>query len=597
VTSNKHRQIETDVVVIGSGGAGGEAAIHARKGGARVLIVDRGTFGRSGGTITAGHTCTAAVGDDDSPELHFRDTVIGGYSMADQRLVEIYANEAPPTLYELDEWGRGQTFRKDENGEFNLVWPPGGHSRKRSVHYGFMTGPRIMWALRREIQRLDIPWMENILVTSILTHEGRVSGIAALDWKAGAFITVKAKAVVLAAGGYAMLWPFRYSTNTVETAGDVHGMAYEAGAEMVDMEFIQFVPTQADPRITHINPTLTNFPGWRPKLREHGKFTNSKGEDFLAAYDDVRAWNTTRDIRSYAIYNEVRQGRGTTHGGCYMDLTTVPPDVMKHEFTQFQGGKSVPRSYMVRCERVGFDISKEPMEVAPKAHFTGGGVRTDTRMMSTVQGLFAAGEIQGGVHGANRLGGNALTHVVALGRIAGQEAALYAGRSEGTAVSDKISFAEQSKIFGWINQDGKGESPIRLRIEMQEKMWDQVGIIRNEENLKSAISWFKEAKADKLPRLRLSAKPKTFNLEWATAVTLPRQLDTCLLVAQAALERRESRGNHHRDDCMAMDNDNWLKNIYLHKDSNGAMATHTEPVHVTTIDPREVIDERPHIND
>jgi succinate dehydrogenase/fumarate reductase flavoprotein subunit len=217
--------------------------------------------------------------------------------------------------------------------------------------------------------------------------------------------------------------------------------------------------------------------------------------------------------------------------------------------------------------------------------------------MSTVQGLFAAGEIQGGVHGANRLGGNALTHVVALGRIAGQEAALYAGRSEGTAVSDKISFAEQSKIFGWINQDGKGESPIRLRIEMQEKMWDQVGIIRNEENLKSAISWFKEAKADKLPRLRLSAKPKTFNLEWATAVTLPRQLDTCLLVAQAALERRESRGNHHRDDCMAMDNDNWLKNIYLHKDSNGAMATHTEPVHVTTIDPREVIDERPHIND
>ena len=288
MASGGHEQIETDVVVVGSGGAGGEAAIHAKKGGARVLILDRGTFGRSGGTITAGHTCTAAVGDDDSPELHFHDTVIGGYCTADQRLVEIYANEAPPTLHELDEWGGGQTFRKDEKGKFDLVWPPGGHSRKRSVHYGFMTGPRIMWALRREIKKLDIPWMENILVTSILTHEGRVGGVAALDWKTGEYVTVKAKAIVLAAGGYAMLWPFRYSTNTVETAGDVHGMAYEAGAEMVDMEFIQFVPTQADPRLTHINPTLTNFPGWRPKLREHGKFTNSKGEDFLAAYDDVR---------------------------------------------------------------------------------------------------------------------------------------------------------------------------------------------------------------------------------------------------------------------------------------------------------------------
>jgi fumarate reductase (CoM/CoB) subunit A len=190
--------IETDVVVVGSGGAGSEAAIHARMGGARVLILDRGTFGRSGGTITAGHTCTAAVGDDDTPELHFRDTVIGGYAMADQRLVEIYANEAPTTLHELDDWGGGQTFRKGEDGKFDLVWPPGGHSRKRSVHYGFMTGPRIMWALRRQIQKLEIPWMENILVTSVLTEGGHAQGVTALDWKTGEFVVVKAKAVVLA---------------------------------------------------------------------------------------------------------------------------------------------------------------------------------------------------------------------------------------------------------------------------------------------------------------------------------------------------------------------------------------------------------------
>jgi succinate dehydrogenase/fumarate reductase flavoprotein subunit len=218
-------------------------------------------------------------------------------------------------------------------------------------------------------------------------------------------------------------------------------------------------------------------------------------------------------------------------------------------------------------------------------------------MMSTVQGLFAAGEIQGGVHGANRLGGNALTHVVALGRVAGREAAIYAERNKCATVSGGEIDEERQRLFGWMEADGDGESPIRLRIEMQEAMWERVGIIRNERDLESAVSWFEEAKAEKLPRIRLSAKPKTFNLEWATAVTLPRQLDTCLLVARAALERRESRGNHHRDDFMAMSNDNWLKNIYLHKDVNGAMATHTEPVHVTTIDPRKVIDERPNIND
>ena len=229
LASKTPKMIETDVLVVGSGGAGGEAAVHAAKGGARVLILDRGTFGRSGGTITAGHTCTAAVGDDDTPDLHFRDTVIGGYCMSDQRLVELYARESPETLYELDAWGGGQTFRKDREGNFDLVWPPGGHSRKRSVHYGFMTGPRIMWALRREIDRLKVPWMENILVSSLLTEDGRVTGVTGMDLKSGEFSVFKAKAVILAPGGYSTLWPYRFTTNAVETGGDVHGMAFQAG--------------------------------------------------------------------------------------------------------------------------------------------------------------------------------------------------------------------------------------------------------------------------------------------------------------------------------------------------------------------------------
>lgn len=596
MTLKSQNVIETDVIVVGSGGAGGEAAIHAAKNNVQVLVVDRGTFGRSGGTITAGHTCTAAVGEDDTPALHFRDTVIGGYCMSDQRLVKLYAEESPETLYELDEWGGGQTFRKDREGRFDLIWPPGGHSRKRSVHYGFMTGPRIMWALRREIDRLNIPWMENILISSLVTEEGRVAGVTGMDWKSGEYKVFKAKAVILAAGGYSTLWPYRFTTNAVETGGDVHGMAFQAGAEMVDMEFIQFVPSQVDPRITHINPTLTNFPGWRPEIRKRGKFRNALGEDFLSTYDHVRKWNTTRDVRSFAIYNEVRNGRGSPHGGCYMDLTTVPPDVLDYEFSKFQGGRSVPRSYKVRCERIGFDLSKEPMEVGAKAHFTGGGVRTGMDMMSDVQGLYAAGEVQGGVHGANRLGGNALTHVLAFGRIAGREAAAYAARHPGQDVSTSTVETERRRILRWM-EDVKtsGPSPIRIRQKMQETMWEKVGIIRNKKDLSAALDWFDEAKHELLPQAKVNGKPKGFNLEWATALLLPHQLDTCLLVARAALERTESRGNHHRDDFLEMDQQNWLRNIYLRRSEDGTITLRTEPVAVTTIDPLKVGEERPHI--
>lgn len=591
-----HRVVETDVIVVGSGGAGGEAAIHARRGGATVLILDRGTFGRSGATITAGHTCTAAVAEDDSPALHFRDTLIGGYGISDQRLVEVYAREAPETLRELNRFGGGTTFRKTKAGAFDLVWPPGGHSKKRSVHYGFMTGPRIMWALRKEIDRLQIPWMENLLVTRLLVEGGRVAGVTGLDWKTGEFFVFRAKAVVLAAGGFAALWPYRFTTTAVECAGDIHGMAFEAGAEMVDMEFVQFLPSQVDPRITHVNVTLTNFPGWRPKIREHGRFRNSLGEDFLDKYDHVRKWNTTRDIRSFAIYSEVRAGRGSPHGGCYMDLTPVPRDILIYEFSKFQGGRSVPRSYLTRLERVGFDLSKEPMEVGVKSHFTGGGVKCRTDMRTTLEGLYGAGEVQGGIHGANRLGGNALTHVLTLGRAAGREAAAYALQAPPAPVSEAAVEAERGRVFGWMDKDrGKGESPVRIRQRMQETMWEKVGVVRNEPDLRAALAWFDEARHGLLPRAKVGTRPRTFNLEWATAVILPHQLDTCMMVARAALERRESRGNHHRDDHLAMDNENWLKNIVLRRAEDGSVALRAEPVAVTTLDPREVIHERPQV--
>jgi succinate dehydrogenase/fumarate reductase flavoprotein subunit len=236
------------------------------------------------------------------------------------------------------------------------------------------------------------------------------------------------------------------------------------------------------------------------------------------------------------------------------------------------------------------------MEVGAKSHFTGGGVKSSTDMMTTIEGLFGAGEIQGGVHGANRLGGNALTHVLAFGRVAGREAAGYIAKSSGAPVSEAMVEAEHQRIFGWMDSGkAKGESPIRLRQKMQETMWEKVGVIRNETDLKAALEWFAEAKNELLPQSNVGARPTTFNLEWSTAIILPHQLDTCMMVARSALERTESRGNHHRDDHLAMDNENWLKNIVVSRTEDRSVALRTEPLQVTTVDPKEVIDERPEV--
>lgn len=558
-------ELKCDLLVIGSGGAGAEAAIAAHKAGVDTLVADRGVFGRSGTTITAGHTCCAALGPDDSPELHFEDIIKGGYYLNNQRLVDIYVRAAPDIVRELDGFGGGRIFRK-VNGEFHLINAPGGHTRVRAVHYGFMTGPRIMYGLRKEMNRLKIRRRQNLLITSLLSDDGKIVGATGLDLIDGQLVAIKAKAVIVGTGGFGQIW--RFTTTPIEAAGDVHGMAYSAGAEFIDMEFTQFLPAQIDPRISHINPTLANFPGWRPKIREYGKFANTLGEDIMPRYDTIRKWYTTRDIRSYAIYCEVKAGRGTPRGGVLMDLRSVPKEVIENEFLRFTG-REEPGSYLPKLQKEGIDLSVTPIEVGVKAHFNMGGIRIDERCSTNINGLFAAGEATGGVHGANRLGGNALTHVLVFGKMAGQSAAEYCRAQAEPKMSAGQLTDEKNRLNGYLKSKPASKSPVELRKKLQDAMWENVGVVRNEKGLKKALQVVEELREQAQNKMAVGCGAQAYNLEWLEAAMLPRQLDLAELVMRACLTRTESRGAHQRDDCPAKDDSKWLKNITLKKGAGG----------------------------
>jgi fumarate reductase (CoM/CoB) subunit A len=573
----KHKVLKCDVLVIGSGGAGSFAAIAADDQGADVLIVDRGVLGKSGATVTAGHTCCSAQGPDDSPDLHFQDTVQGGYFVNNQKLVEAYTSEAPQRIRELDAFGAN--FFRREDGEFWLISPPGGHSRKRSVFYGYQTGPAFMRGFVAEIKRRDIRWQDNTIVTSLLTDGGRAVGATALDVQTGEFLVLEAKAVVLATGGFGQLWA-PSTTTPVEAAGDVLAMAFDAGAELVDMEFVQFLPMQVGPKLKHLNPTIANFPGWREEIRKAAKMVNSDGQEILHQYDR-RGLYTTRDVRAMAIYNEVRAGKRV-----YLDLTQVPMETIEAEFEE-----SWPGSYLPLLRKENYSLTETPMEISVGAHYCMGGIRIDEHCRTAVSGLFAAGEVTGGVDGANRLGGNAITEIIVFGKRAGDSAAQYAASAAEAHAATQLIESEKGMVLGLLDQMGE-ISPILAKSKLQRIVWDDVCVLRNEEGLERALSAIEEMRVKTLPHLGLATQTRAYNLEWIQAILLPRQLDVAEAVARAALARNESRGSQRRADYPQQDDENWVKNVILRKEA-GEIALQTHPAVITELDPSEAISWKP----
>ncbi|WP_414470056.1 fumarate reductase (CoM/CoB) subunit TfrA [Methanobacterium sp. ACI-7] len=534
---------EHDVLVIGSGGAGCRAAIEASKHNLSVLIVSKGLSFKSGCTTLAegGYNASfGAVDCEDTPEAHYEDTLKGGAYLNDPELARILVDESSERLVELENYGA--IFDRQESGEINQR-PFGGQTFRRTCFQGDRTGHEMMIALKEEVIKRKIETLDEIMVTSLIMDGSGESVIGATGFSLqdSKFIVFKAKSVVMACGGAGWLYPV--TSNTLQKTGDGYSLAYDVGADLLDMEQVQF------------HPTGMVFPESRKGVLvteavrgEGGKLINSKNERFMKNYD-LRGELATRDIVARAIYNEIMEGRGTQVGGVHLDVTHLDDELIEEKL----------ETMLLQFLDVGVDIRKEAMEVAPTAHHFMGGIRINENCESTVKGLFAAGEVTGGVHGANRLGGNALADTQVFGRRAGLSAAKNALESE-LKSNDAFTETEKERILK-LFKDGT-VYPFEIKKELQELMWKNVAIIRNEEGLKAALKRIGELK-EMLNDMRVT-NILSYNNDLLDALEIIKMLDVAELVTKSALLREESRGAHYRDDFPEI-KDEWKKSIAFNK--------------------------------
>ncbi len=530
---------EHDVLIIGAGGAGLRAAIEALAQGVRVGVVCKSLLGKAH-TVMAEGGVAAAMGNVDTADdwrTHFRDTMRGGKFMNNWRMAQLHAQEAPERVRELEQWGA--LFDRTADGNI-LQRAFGGHTFKRLCHVGDRTGLEMIRTLQdRGVSMGFDVYMECAIIT-LLKDGDRVCGAFGYWRETGRFVIFKAKAVVLATGGIGKAW--RVTSNSWEYTGDGMSLAYDAGAELLDMEFVQFHPTGMvwPPGVQGILVT-------EAVRGEGGMLRNNKGERFMERYDPKRMELSTRDEVARAIYTEVREGRGSEHGGAYLDISHKPAEYVK---------KKLPSMYHQFKELADVDITAGPMEVGPTCHYMMGGVKVDAETAaSTVPGLYAAGEAAAGLHGANRLGGNSLSDLLVFGRRAGLAAAQYAKSAPVPRVDEQqVADAERAMIAPFERSDG--ESPYAVHRDLQENMQDLVGIFRVEEDLQKALAKLQELQA-RAAKVRIDGS-RMFNPGWHMARDLRSMLIVAEAVTRAATARKESRGAHSRIDYPKFD-DTWGK--------------------------------------
>ena len=538
------KTIRTDVLIIGSGGAGCRAAIEVSNQGKNPLIVSKGLSFRSGCTGMAEGGYNAAFGfvdPEDSFEAHIKDTLKGGSYLNDPKLVDILVNESPDRLRDLEEYGA--LFDRGESGELNQR-PFGGQTYRRTCFQGDRTGHEIITALKEEIIKREIPTVDEVMITSLILDNResmmpKVIGAIGLDLKDSSTIFFQAKAIILATGGAGQLYPV--SSNTVQKNGDGFALAWNVGADLIDMEEVQFHPTGMVYPDSRKGTLVTEA-----VRAEGGKLFNSEGERFMAKYDD-RMELATRDVVARSIYTEIIEGRGSEHGGVYLDVSHLDPDYIDEKL----------ETMVLQFEDVGVDIHKEAMEVAPTAHHHMGGVRIDEDGRSSVENLFACGEVCGGVHGANRLGGNALADTQVFGRRAGLAAALNCEIANFEYNLKDIE-AEENRIKSLIKEGTI--KPQDMKKDIQKLMWEKVSIVRNETNLKEALKTLLEMKKN-LKNLDVKDR-KQYNSSLVTALEVINMVEVCILIVKSAILRRESRGAHFREDFPETI-DSWKRSIVM----------------------------------
>jgi succinate dehydrogenase / fumarate reductase flavoprotein subunit len=546
---------EHDVLVVGAGGAGLRAAIEALSQGASVGVVCKSLLGKAHTVMAEGGIAAAMANVDrgDDWRTHFRDTMKGGKFLNNWRMAQIHAQESPDRVRELEQWGA--LFDRTADGDI-LQRAFGGHSFKRLCHVGDRTGLEMIRTLQdRGVQMGFHVYME-CAVTRLLKDGDRICGAVAYWREQGRFVVFKAKSVVLATGGIGKAW--RITSNSWEYTGDGMALAYDAGAELLDMEFVQFHPTGMvwPPGVQGILVT-------EAVRGEGGVLKNRLGERFMERYDPEKMDLSTRDVVARAIYTEVREGRGTEHGGAFLDISHKPADYVK---------RKLPSMYHQFLELADVDITKGPMEVGPTCHYMMGGVRVDAETAeTTVPGLYAAGEVAAGLHGANRLGGNSLSDLLVFGRRAGLSAAEHANHVP-PASADAAEIEDAVHEMLVFFETAEGESPYAVHRDLTESIQNLVGIFRNEEDLQRGIAKIREL-SDRASRVRVEGS-RLFNPGWHLARDLKSMLTVTEAVARSALVRKESRGAHSRTDFPKTDPEWARRNNVVRKRDDGMEVTH-----------------------
>ena len=536
------KTISTDVLIIGSGGAGSRAAIEVDDAGLKAIIVSKGLSFRSGctGMAEGGYNAVfKTVDKDDSIDAHFNDTLKGGSYLNDKKLVEILVSESPKRLVDLENYGA--LFDRQESGEIDQR-PFGGQSFRRTCYQGDRTGAELLNALKEEIIRRDIECIDEVMITSLVTDGNQVIGATGLNLKDSSLIYFKAKATILASGGAGQLYPV--TSNTFQKNGDGYAISYRAGANLVDMEQVQFHPTGMVAPESKKGVLVTEA-----VRAEGGKLINSEGERFMNKYAPEKMELATRDVVARSIYQEIIEGRGTENGGVYLDISHLDDDYIDEKL----------ETMVLQFENVGVDIKHGPIEVAPTAHHFMGGLKINTDASSSLDNLFGAGEVCGGVHGANRLGGNALADTQVFGRIAGVSASKAAKESE-LKSNEEMVREEASRIEGLIK---KGSiKPKEFKNRIKNLMWEKVAIVREEKTLNEALGQLQEMQKE-LADLDVGDK-KQYNTDLVTALEVINMIEICILTVKSAIIRRESRGAHFRSD-FSETKDEWKKSIIINK--------------------------------
>jgi succinate dehydrogenase / fumarate reductase flavoprotein subunit len=600
-----HQTYSYDVLVVGAGGAGLRAAIEAANAGVSVGLICKSLLGKAHTVMAEGGMAAALSNNDerDNWKVHFADTMRGGQYINNWRMAELHAREAPDRVRELEAWGA--VFDRTPDGRINQR-NFGGHRYPRLAHVGDRTGLELIRTLQDHTTYLGVTVHMEHTVIELLLDGGRAAGVLAYDRERGRFHVFSAKAIVLATGGVGRA--YKITSNSWEGTGDGHALAFRAGAQMIDMEFIQFHPTGMV---------------WPPSVRgilvtegvrgEGGVLRNSEGRRFMfddvpdnykpsTASDPEEGWRytqgdksarrppelLTRDHVARCINREVKAGRGSPHGGVFLDIAWIKEKISDSEAHIKRKLPSMYHQFMVLAD---LDITKEAMEVGPTMHYIMGGIRVDSDTQeSTVPGLFAAGECAAGINGANRLGGNSLSDLIVFGKRAGEYAAQFVKKHGAVKVDDGAVDRAMKASLAPFDRGSSGENPYQLQSDLQETMQNLVGIVRTESEMQEAVKKL-ASYHERAARVGVDGH-REYHSGWHTCIDLRNLLDCSELIARSAIERKESRGGHFREDFPDKKAEFGTFNLATERQADGSITVTRVPLPEMPAELKQIIEEQ-----